>query len=82
MKEFVRDLIKAILISIGVLTILVGIIYLGCAAEQYENEKIYNDGICTDCGGNYEFVSAAKYKNTTYYYYVCDDCGKIIELRH
>ena len=82
MKEFFKDLIKGILIFIGSIAILVGIVYLASSAQKHINDRIYNDGVCTNCGGHYEFVSASRYKQTTYYYYQCDNCEKIIELKH
>jgi hypothetical protein len=82
MKEFFKNLIKLILFFIGSIAVLIGIIYLIKTVEHHANETIYNNGVCTNCGGHYEFVSASRYKQTTYYYYQCDNCEKIIELRH
>lgn len=46
-----------------------------------ENQrKIWNDGICAQCGGQMEFTSASHAKFETYYYFQCRDCGNIIEL--
>lgn len=50
-------------------------------SQKEEQERTYNNGICTECGGDYVFVSAAKSSHYTYYYYQCNNCGKIIELR-
>ena len=80
-----KDIIKGIAIFIGLFAIIVGIVFLGATVEKQRNEEIYNDGVCTNCGGHYKFVSAAKTRSTTtttYYYYQCDNCEKIIELRH
>lgn len=46
-----------------------------------ENQrKIWNDGICAQCGGQMEFTNASRVRADTYYYFQCEDCGKIIEL--
>ena len=46
-----------------------------------ENQrKIWNDGICVQCGGSMEFTNASRIRADTYYYFQCEDCGKIIEL--
>lgn len=48
-----------------------------------ENQrKIWNDGICVQCGGSMEFTSASRARVDTYYYFQCEDCGKIIELTY
>ena len=82
-KEFIVNLVRGILIGSVVFVIIIGMVYLGATAQKEANEKIYNNGVCTDCGGHYNLVSVAKEKRTTtYYYYQCDNCEKIIELRH
>ena len=81
-REFISSLIKGILIGSVVFVIIIGLAYLGVIAQHKENESIYNNGVCTNCGGHYEFVSASRHKQTTYYYYQCDNCEKIIELQH
>lgn len=48
-----------------------------------ENQrKIWNDGICVQCGGSMEFKSASRRRTDTYYYFQCEDCKKIIELTY
>ena len=47
---------------------------------KIKNEHTYNHGVCTECGGYYEFISAAKNTNIAYYYYKCNKCGKLIEI--
>lgn len=48
-----------------------------------ENQrKIWNDGICVQCGGSMEFTNASRVRADTYYYFQCEDCGKIIELTY
>lgn len=39
----------------------------------------YNDGICS-CGGTYEFKQAIGHQVTTDYLYICDKCGRTIEI--
>lgn len=40
----------------------------------------YNNGICTICGGNYEFSGATRSNSSQYYFYTCEDCGHTIEV--
>ena len=77
MKDFIITMSKFIIL-VAVL------VFLGVVIRDdydYQNEKIYNQGVCTECGGKYEFISADKGFDITYYYYKCDKCDKIIELR-
>lgn len=48
--------------------------------EAENQRKIWNDGICAQCGGSMEFTNASHAKFETYYYFQCGDCGNIIEL--
>ena len=50
--------------------------------DAENQQKIWNDGICVQCGGSMEFKSASRARIDTYYYFQCEDCGKIIELTH
>ena len=77
-----KDFIKLILGIIALLVIFIGIAFLGKMQRDEQNKTIYNNGVCTDCGGHYDFISVAKNRYKTYYYYQCDNCEKIIELRH
>ena len=43
--------------------------------------KRYNNGVCTECQGTLEFVTASKSRwGDTTYYYQCDQCGRILEF--
>lgn len=50
--------------------------------DAENQQKIWNDGICVQCGGSMEFRSASRRRTDTYYYFQCEDCGKIIELTY
>lgn len=39
----------------------------------------YNNGICLECGGNYEFLTIIGHQHSNDYIYKCDKCGNIIE---
>ena len=77
--EGIKQIITMILIS--------GLIGAGLAfllsTEHKAEDKAWNNGICTECSGDMEFISvtATKSNNKTYYY-KCNDCGNIIELDH
>lgn len=47
---------------------------------KVDNEK-WNNGICTECGGKYEFQSSTYKRNVgDEYYYKCKNCGYTISL--
>ena len=75
---------KGLMITLSISLIMaIAIVFLAISLHNMENEtqeRIYNKGICTECNGHYNFISAAKDWGKTYYYYQCDNCGKIIEL--
>ena len=70
-----------------VITVLIACaIGLGVARLMFwdaENQrKIWNNGVCVQCGGQMEFTNASRVRADTYYYFQCEDCGKIIELTY
>ena len=47
---------------------------------KVDNEK-WNNGICIECGGKYEFQSSSYRRNADdKYFYKCKNCGYTIEL--
>ena len=42
-------------------------------------EEIWNDGKCKICGESLHFVNASHSKSVTHYFYLCDNCGNIVE---
>ena len=80
MKDIIIPLAKllGVFAIVAILAVAIGTI------KKNEIERTYNNGICTTCGGHYNFVSAAcsgcgSFK-THYYYYECDYCHKLIEI--
>ena len=62
------------------LVIIIAIMVCVCLLEQKIDEENYNNGICTECGGNYIFSSAVHIRNNgDDYYYTCDKCGHTIK---
>lgn len=60
-----------------------GLFFVFVFAAKDQNEAMverYNDGICTICGGNYEFSGATRSNSSRYYFYTCEDCGHTIEV--
>ena len=42
----------------------------------------YNDGICTNCGGQYKYASTTVVNHAERWYYVCDGCDHVIKLHN
>ena len=50
-----------------------------CYLEVSIDADTWNEGVCL-CGGEYEFSNAGHRKNGgNYYYYTCNECGRVIE---
>lgn len=80
MKNFLKEC-KNELILIGFLILAFLLLVVGTLAEKKHDEKIYNNGVCTECGGNYIFSGTTHIKNSDNdYYYTCDKCGHTIKV--
>lgn len=58
-----------------------GIFFLSvfcCKTQGDITAEKYNNGICTICGGEYEFAGGSRYRNHSEYYYTCENCGHTI----
>ena len=49
-----------------------------CSINQ--EEKLWNNGHCDVCGGTWKYEQAVGHRSDTSYIYVCEDCGKRIEI--
>ena len=69
---------------IGIWVALLFGLFMTCImwGETAHEEKMWNNGICSVCEGEYNFSGASKYRTTTEYYYSCEDCGHTIEVNH
>ena len=61
------------------LIILVAIVFL---ITRIWSDTNYNNGICSNCGGHWKFVTAVGHKYTSEFYYKCDTCGRTITTDH
>ena len=65
-----------LLVSLITIITISGII----AICVYNHNNQYNNGICTKCGGRYEFLQAVGHFCETGFLYKCADCNNIIEI--
>lgn len=68
---------KVIVSIISALLFGFGLLFCMVKHSEYEAKK-WNKGICTECGTEWHFQSATKYRTSTTYYYVCDN-GHILK---
>mgnify|MGYP000478505982 FL=1 len=76
-----------VLVFIITTSIIASLFSFGLISEADSDIKTWNHGICTECeDGHYEFISASSRGSgagiTNYYYYKCDSCGNVIEVKH
>lgn len=65
----------------AVIAAMVMVFFISACFNQKKAEiECYNDGICTICGGEYEFSGATKYRSHSEYFYTCEDCGHTIQM--
>ena len=65
------------------MTLTLGLFFVFVFAAKEQNKAMterYNNGICTVCGGDYEFSGATRSNTSQYYFYTCEDCGHTIEV--
>lgn len=60
--------------------LLLGLLMICVFFNSCQSSISYNDGICSFCGGNWEYSNAVGHKYTTNYIYICDKCGRSIEV--
>lgn len=69
------------IVAVIVLIIVVGSVllagFIGSESRKYSMYEKYNNGICRDCGGRYEYTQALDYGE---YLYICNGCNNAVEL--
>lgn len=74
MKE---SFLRVVVLIILALFLGFGLVFCIVKQNEYEAKK-WNKGICPECGTEWHFQSATKYRTSTTYYYVCDN-GHILK---
>ena len=76
MEDFDYDILETVLKIIAFIVVIV-VAILGCT--KCDNDK-WNDGQCPNCGTAWRYEQAVGHRYTTHYIYVCDTCGRRIEV--
>lgn len=75
-----RDYLPEIISIIVIILLCVAMIFGFSKASIKHDEKLWNNGHCDVCGGTWEYEQAVGHRSSTSYIYICEDCGKRIEL--
>ncbi len=75
-----RDLLPEITAIIMIVSLLAAIFFGIYKASMKLDDKLWNNGHCDVCGGTWVYEQAVGHRSSTSYIYVCEDCGKRIEL--
>lgn len=59
--------------------LLVGLFIALLFIDNIVGSTQYNDGICS-CGGTFKYEQAVGHRYETRYLYICDKCGRAIEI--
>lgn len=76
MSDYLSGIISIIVICLLFAALCFGI----CKADIKHDEKLWNDGHCDVCGGAWKYEQAVGHRSSTSYIYICEDCGKRIEI--
>ena len=76
MSDYLPEIISIIVVISLVAALIFGVNKAGIKHD----EKLWNGGHCDVCGGTWEYEQAVGHRSSTSYIYVCEDCGKRIEL--
>ncbi len=75
-----RDYLPEIISIIVIISVAAAIIFGVYKAGIKRDDKLWNDGHCDVCGGTWKYEQSVGHRYSTTYIYVCEDCGKRIEL--
>ena len=59
--------------------ILIALLIIWLFIDNIVSSSQYNDGICF-CGGTFKYEQAVGHYYETRYLYICDKCGRTIEI--
>ena len=75
-----RDYLPGIISFIVILSLFTAFFFAIYKGSIKHDDKLWNDGHCDVCGGAWEYEQAVGHRSSTSYIYVCEDCGKRIEI--
>lgn len=76
MDDIWPDVMVITTIILLIIAIVIGCVIVG---ETHDN-KLWNNGHCPECGSEWEYEQAVGHYYSTQYIYVCNKCGRRIEI--
>lgn len=64
------------------LAVIFGLLLLISLVEKGTNNARWNNGYCPDCETKWRYIQAVGHRSDTKYIWVCDKCGKSIEVNN
>lgn len=81
MRDYLPEITSTIVLILLVTALIFGIAFGADACSAKHDEKLWNNGSCDVCGGTWKYEQAVGHGYySTSYIYICDDCGKRIEI--
>ena len=75
-----NDIWPEVITITGIILIILGVI-IGCViVGENRDNKLWNYGHCPTCGSEWEYEQAVGHYYSTSYMYVCNKCGRRIEI--
>lgn len=71
--------LKSFAVALSVAVLSSFLIAGGFCIDGKSAETAYNNGYCT-CGTEWRLLNIQKYRGHMIYYYICDNCGRTIEI--
>lgn len=71
---------KKWIITIFVWILSCGLFFVLIYGQSKYEDGLWNNGKCPACQGNWVFTNASHKNCDVFYYYKCDNCGRVIEL--
>lgn len=80
MRDYLPEIASTIVLILLVTALIFGIAFGAEACSAKHDEKLWNNGHCDVCGGTWKYEQAIGHRSSTTYIYICEDCGKRIEI--
>ena len=74
------DIWPEVITIIGIILVIVAVIVSCIIIGAYRDNKLWNYGRCPACGSEWEYEQAVGHYYSTSYMYVCNKCGRRIEI--
>ena len=75
-----RDYLPELMSTIVIILMCIVIVFWVDKSITKHDDKIWNGGHCDVCGGTWQYEQAVGHRSSTSYIYICEDCGKRIEI--